>query len=113
MKKPIDIPAGLSERARRLWDAVTAQYELDDHHLVLLESACRALDRAGAAAAVLERSGLTVTNKRGELRAHPLVGVERDARQLMARLLRELQLDIEAPQPIGRPAGNPGRGRTR
>ena len=44
--------------------------------------------------------------REGGLRPHPCVGIERDARLAVARLVRELDLDVEPPvsERIG-PAG--------
>ena len=71
-------------------------YDLEPHHLRLLEAACSAWDRLTEARETLARDG-TYTEGRYGLRAHPAVAVERDSRLAFARLLRELDLDAEAP----------------
>jgi P27 family predicted phage terminase small subunit len=72
---------------------VLETFELEEHHIKLLQLACEAWDRAQGARAVVAKQGLTVTNARGDVKAHPLIAVERDARTLFARLIRELDLD--------------------
>jgi hypothetical protein len=81
-------------------------WEFDENGLTLLESALVCLDRAEAARAVVEREGLTVTDRHGCLRPHPAVAIERDFRGLFLRKVKSLGLDLE---PLhsrpGRPAG--------
>ncbi len=81
-------PKHLSAPARRLWRETVEAYELERHHLELLERACRALDHAIEAEEILRRDGLVVEGRYG-VRAHPAVGIARDARIAFARLLRE------------------------
>jgi P27 family predicted phage terminase small subunit len=72
-------------------------YVLQEHHLRLLQLACEAWDRAQEAREQLGRDGLTVPGREGGLRAHPAVAIERDSRLAVARLVRELDLDVEPP----------------
>lgn len=91
-------PAHLSHDAATWWRSVNADYALEPHHVHLLQSACEAWDRAQAAREEIAAHGsLTVSASNGDLRAHPLIAVERDARTLFARLVRELDLDAGAP----------------
>jgi hypothetical protein len=47
------------------------------------------------------------TDRFGQLRAHPAVAIERDARDQMLRALKLLNLDIEPLRGrVGRPAGS-------
>lgn len=93
-------PAGLGATARHLWHATCENYQLEAHHLVLLEQAARAIDRLEEARAAIERDGAYPQGLHGPV-AHPAVAVERDSRIAVARLLRELGLDnpIEPPRP--------------
>jgi hypothetical protein len=72
-------PKHLSAPARRLWRDTVEGYELERHHLELLERACRALDQAIDAEEILRRDGLVVDGRYGP-RAHPAVAIARDAR---------------------------------
>jgi len=105
-------PAHLSSSARQWWETTVDRYALEEHDLRLLQLACEAWDEAQAARAQLEREGLTVPGREGGLRPHPCVGIERDARLAVARLVRELDLNTEAPVPerIGPPALFSNRG---
>jgi P27 family predicted phage terminase small subunit len=92
-------PAHISASARQWWQITVERFVLQEHHLRLLQLACEAWDRAQEARARLAQEGLTVPGREGGLRPHPCVGIERDARLAVARLLRELDLDVEPPAP--------------
>jgi P27 family predicted phage terminase small subunit len=90
-------PERLSQSAADLWRSTIDRFELEPHHLRLLELLCRAWDRAEEARQRLDEEGLTVATRDGGMRAHPLCSVERDARLAVCRILRELDLDLEMP----------------
>lgn len=90
--------AHLSNDAQELWNSVLAAYNLEVHHLRLLQAACEALDRAAEARRQTDKEGSYYTDRFGQPREHPGLKVERDSKVLYARLLRELCLDIEAPE---------------
>jgi phage terminase small subunit len=82
---------------------VTAEYELEQHHLKLLQLAAEAWDTGQEARKSLVSAGSMVFLDRfGQLKAHPAVAIERDAGSSFARLLRELALH-DAPEPESRP----------
>jgi P27 family predicted phage terminase small subunit len=100
----LEPPAHLSTEAATWWAQVLRDYSLEPHHRHLLQAACEAWDRMGQARqALADHGGLTFTDERGVIRAHPAVAMERDARVAFARLVRELDLDAggvaEAPRP--------------
>ena len=106
-------PAHLSPSAQDWWRSCVDRYVLEEHHLRLLRLCCEAWDRAQEAREQLRREGLTVPTRDGGLRSHPCVAIERDARLAVARLVRELDLDVEMPasERIGPPAIFSNRGR--
>jgi hypothetical protein len=54
----------------------------------------------------IERDGMTVLDRFGQRKAHPLLPAERDARAQMLAALRALNLDVEPlHERPGRPAG--------
>jgi P27 family predicted phage terminase small subunit len=82
---------------------VLADYDLEGHHLRLLQSAAETWDRLQQAREMIDRDGLTIQTGDGGLKAHPAVAIERDARLAFARLVRELDLDAGAPSGSPRP----------
>src|SRR3954468_19146406 len=100
------LPSYLSPAMKEWWVAVLEDYDLDRHHLHLLEGACGAWDRMMEARAALDANGLTFTDAAGCPKTRPEVAIERDSRVAFARLVRELDLDeAPLPQPRGRPPG--------
>ena len=87
-----------STDARRLWSRTVSAFELSEHHLALLDAACSALDRLIDARAAINRDGITVEGRYGA-RQHPAVAIERDSRTALARLVRDLGLDVEPTGP--------------
>ena len=99
-------PSGLSAEAEVWRKKIIEGYEItDDAGLLILMTAMEAFDRLRECQRVLASEGLTCTDRFGQTRAHPLTAVERDSRTALLRSLKALNLDIEAPGPIGRPPG--------
>jgi P27 family predicted phage terminase small subunit len=98
-----DPPAHLRSETANWWRSVLRDYELENHHLRLLQAACEAWDRCQQAREQIDRDGLTITTVDGGLKAHPAVAIERDTRLAFARLVRELDLDTGAPSETRRP----------
>jgi P27 family predicted phage terminase small subunit len=100
--KPLGAPAHLAAETQEWWRSVVARWDLDPHHVRLLTLAAESWDRGQQARELIAREGLTMTTAAG-LRAHPAVRIELDSRTSFSRLLRELDLDIEAPVAARRP----------
>jgi phage terminase small subunit len=98
-------PAHLGDLTLKWWLDVVAGYELEDHHIRLLTLAAESWDRNVEARETLAREGCFYMNRFGEPRAHPAVAVERDSKISFARLIRELDLDVEPPRDPSRPPG--------
>jgi phage terminase small subunit len=93
-------PRGLRRATRAWWLSVVETYQLEDHHVRLLTLAAESWDRAQEARDAIRKHGLTYEDPK--LRrpvARPEVAIERDSQIRFARLLRELDLDVEAPAP--------------
>jgi phage terminase small subunit len=71
----------------------------------LLTLAAEAWDRCQQAREALAKHGLTFEDRFGCPRSRPEIAVERDSRLAFARLLRELDLDVEPPPDGSRPPG--------
>jgi len=101
----IRAPGHLREPTRRWWRQVASDYVLEPHHLRLLTLAGSAWDRCQQARVAIAEHGLIFLDRFGQPHSRPEIGIERDSRLAFARLLRELDLDIEPPAGNSRPPG--------
>ena len=90
-------PDHLSDDAAEWWCTVNREFQLEPHHIRLLTLACEAWDRGQGAREILDAEGLVYEDRFGAPKARPEVAVERDSRIAFARLLRELDLDLDGP----------------
>jgi P27 family predicted phage terminase small subunit len=90
-------PRHLSDASRKWFAQVSEAYDLESHHLRILQAAAEAWDRAQAARELVTAEGLVVTSRLGERKPHPAVAIERDARAAFLRATRELGLDLDQP----------------
>jgi len=91
-------PRGLSPAGRKLWDAVTSDYHLESHELLLLENAARTADLVGGLQALLDEEGVVSGGK-----THPALPEIRQQRITLARLL--VALRVPSGEESDRPAG--------
>ena len=104
-------PTHLSDDAARWWRLVNREYKLEWHHIRLLTLAAEAWDRGEQARVILDRDGLTFLDRFEAPKVRPEVAVERDSRVAFARLLRELDLDLDGfTEPPRPPALKSNRG---
>lgn len=104
-------PDCLTPRAQRLWQAIIDDYDLPPSQLEMLRQALESLSRADRAACVVEEQGMTVTDRYGCIRQHPMLDVELRNRATFARLMTLLKLHTttERPHRPGRPAAGDTR----
>ena len=88
----VKAPKHLTATSRQFYQKLLADYELEPHHLRLLQLLCEAWDRGQEARRILDTEGLVIEHEKLGKRPHPAVSIERDARTAVARLLRELNL---------------------
>ena len=105
----ITAPAYLADDTRAWLEKIANGYELEDHHLRLLELAGRSWDRAEQAREEIATEGITFQDKYGQLKPHPAVGVEKDSQIRFCRIMRELNLDAEQPPETPRPPRTGGQ----
>ena len=96
-------PAHLSGEVKKWYAQVIESYELEPHHLRLLQLAGESWDRCRQAREILDREGLTYQDRFDAPRTRPEVSIERDNRTAFVRIIRELDLDIDAPAQASRP----------
>ena len=97
-QKVIKAPKHLKPDTGKWFKSVIKDYELEPHHIRLLTLAGEAWDRCQEAREIVDKEGLTAKDRFGQLRQHPAISIERDCRIAFARLLRELNLDVESPE---------------
>ena len=88
----VKAPAGLGPRGRRLWRAVTGNFELNDSETALLTEATRVVDDVERLQADLADAPATVPGSRGQMTVHPLRAELRNQRLLLAKLLAQLDM---------------------
>ena len=89
-------PQHLSPESEVFYSHIAGNYELDLHHLKLLEASCDAWDRMIAARQIIDVAGSVVFLDRfSQPRPHPAVRIEQESRSQFMRLLRELDLEGE------------------
>jgi len=82
-------PQGLGAAGKRLWESVSADFEMAVHEAAVLEEACRCRDRLVQLRELVENDGLMIDSSQGQ-RLHPGVAEERAQRLALARLLATL-----------------------
>ncbi len=100
-------PHHLSHEARRVWREIVAEYAIGDSGgLRILRVALEFFDRAQACRRAIEKDGMTVVDKFGQMKPHPLLPIERDSRAGFLNALKMLNLDLE---PVRDRPGRPTR----
>ena len=79
------------------------RWVLEPHHERLLTAAAMTWDEYMRAQRLVQREGLVVTMPSGAKRPHPALRIVQEARIAFARLIRELDLDLDAPATEKRP----------
>jgi P27 family predicted phage terminase small subunit len=95
MKKASRPPSHLSKEGKKIYRELLEEFAIEDcAGLKILRVSCEAFDRAQAAREQIEKEGMTVTDKFGQEKVHPLLPVERDSRSAFLAGLKALNLDI-------------------
>lgn len=84
-------PRALKAGGKRLWDAVTAEFDLEEHETALLAEACRTVDLLDELDAVTRREGAVIDSPQGR-KANPAAVEARQQRIAFARILAALRL---------------------
>jgi P27 family predicted phage terminase small subunit len=106
-RSPQKPPSTLTGPSRTLWQTIATEFAISDSAgLSILTVACEAHQRMRQAQAELAAGSLTISDTRGQLKAHPATAIERDSRSQFLAALKMLNLDLEPlEQSVGRPAG--------
>jgi P27 family predicted phage terminase small subunit len=99
-------PNHLSADAKSWWRKLQAEYDIsDDAGRLLLQTALEAFDRMRGCQRAIKRDGIQVKDRFEQLKPHPLLSTERDARAQMLAALKALNFDLE---PLRDKPGRPG-----
>lgn len=94
MKTTPKPPSHLSKESKRLWTDIVTEYIFDDAaSLSVLQTALEARDRLQECRERINKEGLTVLDRFGQTRPHPLLSAERDARSGVLQGFKMLGLD--------------------
>jgi P27 family predicted phage terminase small subunit len=94
-------PKKLSPEAKRLWRSITEEFQVaDSAGMLLLQTALEAFDEMRQAQKILEVDGQVIEDRFKQKKQHPAALCVRDARNLMLRSLKALNLDIQPDSPL-------------
>lgn len=100
------LPTALTREGRSLCRKLMRDYEIEDAAgTIILRTTFEAFDRMKSCQSAIARDGETVRDRWGQVKPHPLLSAERDARAQFLAGLRQLNLDVEPIGKIGRPGG--------
>jgi P27 family predicted phage terminase small subunit len=104
--KRIAAPKHLSSEAKKIWKEILDEYSIEDAAGIrILRVALESFDRAQSAREAIDKDGMTVKDKAGQTKPHPLLPIERDSRAAFLSGLKSLNLDLE---PLRDRPGRPG-----
>jgi P27 family predicted phage terminase small subunit len=95
--KQVKPPKHLRADTAAWFAQVIADFELDSHHVRLLQKACEAWDRSETAREAIAEHGLTYLDRFQNPKARPECAIERDSRLAFCRIVREIGLDVSPP----------------
>ena len=88
-------PPHLDGPEAELWASLVSSFAFDDPaSRAILEAACEARGRMRRCREQIDGEGMTTRDRFGQLRAHPLIAAERDARAAFLAAARTLNLDL-------------------
>lgn len=87
--------AHLSGKSQKFYKKILAEYDLDDHHVVLLIKVCELLDMADQARLTIASEGMFTVDRYGTAKSHPAVKIMLDSTAQARMCLREIGLDLE------------------
>ena len=93
-------PTHLEEPEQALWRELNESHDFEDAaSLALLRTALEAHQRARRCREAVDRDGEAVRDRFGQLKPHPLLTAERDARSAFLAGMKALNLDLSGSGP--------------
>ena len=94
MKNKSEPPKHLSPAAKKEFRKVLELYVLDDVGVRVLVTGLEAWDRAWKARETIDRHGMTIADRCGHPKVHPLIAAERDARSQYLQAMKLLNFSF-------------------
>ncbi|GAI99483.1 unnamed protein product [marine sediment metagenome] len=105
-RAPRNLTDQLSKRSKKFFIKIFNAYELESHHLELLAQAAECLDRIDDSRLRIKKDGAYILDRFKNLKPHPGLKEIAQEKITFARLIRELNLDVEpGTGELGRPPG--------
>ncbi|GAA4374113.1 terminase [Paeniglutamicibacter cryotolerans] len=95
------VPANLKAGGKKLWKAITDDFELGEHELSVLLEASRTVDALEALEKIVRSDGVTTVSPQG-VKAHPALVEARQQRVTLAKLVASLRIPLEDEQEADR-----------
>jgi len=93
-------PEHLTEAGKTLWKKISAETELDEPALLILQTMVEQYERVLEARVLIKAEGIVVMDRFGQKKQHPACAIERDANAAMMRAWRLLGYDqVDSQQP--------------
>jgi phage terminase small subunit len=106
MKPRVKFKKGTRPEAKKDALALVEEYGIEDAGgLVLIQSFADAFTTELACQEQIKKDGLTILDRYGKPKSHPLLPMLRDSRAQKLAALKMLHLDVEPLKEPGRPAG--------
>ena len=96
-------PTHLTADSQKLWQTILRDYQIDSAAELLLVAVLEARDRREEARAAIAKDGAVQTDRFGQKKPHPSVGIERDSATTLMRGWRLLGFDQEPRGELGQP----------
>jgi hypothetical protein len=106
LTNPQKPPRHLRASTKRWFEQICSDYELESHHVMLLQITAEAWDEIQTSREAIEEHGATFENNHGDIKPRLEVAQLRHARNAFMRGMRELNLSEAPPDP---PRPNPLR----
>src|SRR5262245_52150609 len=98
-------PKHLKPTTKAWFDHICSEFELESHHVKILQIAAESWDAYEAAREAIAEHGMTYVNvKHGDVKPRPEIAIMQNNRIAFLRALRELNLDVPPPDT---PRSNP------
>ena len=96
-------PRHLSKKSKKLWREIFDNWIIDEAHEPLLEICCQSYDRIQEAREDIKDYGVVIQTPTGHRKLNPALRCEHDATNRFLQSWKQLGLDQEPPQDVGRP----------